>query len=195
MSGCGQQLSHSELLLTIHWSLQQQLDTHMGSCLPNSTGHGTSPLYQVWLCIYSKDLLLEINNQWAKYSSTSNKTLEHQYLSTISQKNLHLFQRLITHSIQSSWIINHGGLRPSELFFCFLCCSINLTTITWSTIRESQRNFLITVLIPNAAHYQQNILWTESNMFWRHLHIIVWNYTMISLKNPASNEKGENLNR
>jgi hypothetical protein len=73
--------------------------------------------------------------------------------SSISQKNLHLFQRLITHSIQSSWIINHGGLRPSELFFCFLCCSINLATISWSTICESQRNFLITVLIPNAAHY------------------------------------------
>jgi hypothetical protein len=67
MPGSGQQLSHSELLLTIHWSLQQQeqLDTHMGSCLPNSTGHGTSPLYRVWLCIYSKNLLLEINNQRA----------------------------------------------------------------------------------------------------------------------------------
>jgi hypothetical protein len=77
MSGCGQQLSHSEWLLTIHWSLQQQFDTHMGSCLLNSTGHGTSPLHQVWLCIYSKDLLSEINNQWANILQHP----EHKYLS------------------------------------------------------------------------------------------------------------------
>ncbi len=96
MSGCGQQLSHSELLLTIHWSLQQQFDTHMGSCLPNPTGHGTSPLYWVWLCIYSKDLLLEINNQWANILQHPARPLNINIFEFISEKNLHLFQRLIT---------------------------------------------------------------------------------------------------
>jgi hypothetical protein len=48
MTGCGQQ-THS-MVPSIHWSLQAESpDTHMGFCLPNSTGPDTSPLYQIWL--------------------------------------------------------------------------------------------------------------------------------------------------
>lgn len=40
-------------------------------------------------------------------------------------------------------LLNTEFCSPSKLLLCFLCSSINLTTISWSTIRESQRNFLI----------------------------------------------------
>ncbi len=125
------------------WVLACPIPLVTAHLLYTKFGSAYIPRTSSWKLITSGQIFFNIQKDpWTSIS-----------FSSISQKNLHLFQRLITHSIQSSWIINHGGLRPSEFVFFFLCCSINLATISWSTIRESQRNFLITVLMPNAAHY------------------------------------------